>query len=480
MRARSISMNWKQAQRTENNVDGSSALERQLEQSASSEGLQQLVAIGFGDSPPTILTFTAVAEKHFKRGDNMDSRVTNSTAESGSEKGSAKHGPRLYGGVAALVLVVAAAVVAAPQLSHEAPVRTAAPATVVTVAQPLQRDLHGRLQFLGQFSPVDQVGLRAQVGGILTYIGFKDGDVVRKGALLFMIDPTPYQIKFDEGAAQVATARARLELAKTELARAQTLQKTDAGTLENVEQRSAEQRSAQATLDEAEAQVRDAKLDLDRTHVYAPFSGRMGTHLVSVGNLVSGNRGGGSPTTLLATIVSINPIYLNFDMDEGDYLNFQRDRASHESALADKVDIALSDENQFVRHGTLNFLDNRLDRASGTIHARATVPNSDWLLTPGEFGRLRVKLQSSHQVLLVPDAAVSVDQTDQMVLVAGANGVLRGKKVQTGGLRYGLRVIYSGLAPSDRVVIGGPPVAPGMKVSAKAGTIIAGSDEGSN
>jgi RND family efflux transporter MFP subunit len=158
---------------------------------------------------------------------------------------------------------------------------------------------------------VDQVELRAQVGGTLTYIGFKDGDVVRKGALLFTIDPTPYQIKFDEGTAQIATAQARLELAKTELARAQTLQKTDAGTIENVEQRSAEQRSAQAALDEAEAQVRDAKFDLDRTHVYAPFSGRMGTHLVSVGNLVSGNRGGGSSTTLLATIVSIDPIYLN-------------------------------------------------------------------------------------------------------------------------------------------------------------------------
>jgi RND family efflux transporter MFP subunit len=410
----------------------------------------------------------------------MDNTFTNSPAESGSEKRSAKHGPKLYGGIGALVVVIVAAVVVAPKPSHEAPVSAAGSATVVTVAQPLQRDLHGRLQLLGQFSPVDQVELRAQVGGTLTYIGFKDGDVVRKGALLFTIDPTPYQIKFDEGAAQIATARARLELAKNELTRAQTLQRTDAGTIENVEQRSAEQRSAQAALDEAEAQVRDAKFDLDRTHVYAPFSGRMGTHLVSVGNLVSGNRGGGSSTTLLATIVSIDPIYLNFDMSEGDYLNFQRDRASHKSALTNKVDIALSDENQFVRQGTLNFLDNSLDRASGTIHARATVANSELFMTPGEFGRVRVNLQSSHQVLLVPDAAVSADQTDRVVLVAGADGVLNEKKVQTGSLRYGLRVIYSGLAPSDRVVIGGPPVAPGMKVSAKAGTIIAGSDEGSN
>ena len=410
----------------------------------------------------------------------MDNTVINSAAESGSERSSAKQAPTLYGGIAALVLIVIAAVAVAPKLFHGAPVSAAVPTTVVTVAQPLERNLHGRLQFLGQFSPVDQVELRAQVGGTLTYIGFKDGDVVRKGALLFTIDPTPYQIKFDEGTAQIATARARLELAKTELARAQTLQKTDAGTLENVEQRSAEQRSAQAQLDEAEARVRDAKFDLDRTHIYAPFSGRLGTHLVSVGNLVSGNRGGGGSTTLLATIVSIDPIYLNFDMSEGDYLNFERDRASHKSALANKVDIALSDEHQFVRHGILNFLDNSLDRASGTIHARATVPNSDLLLTPGEFGRVRVNFQASHQALLVPDAAVSVDQTDRVVLVAGTDGVLEEKKVQTGALRYGLRVIYSGLAPSDRVVIGGPPVTPGKKVSANVGTILADSDEGSN
>lgn len=410
----------------------------------------------------------------------MDSTVINDRAESEIEEGPAKREPKLYGGIATLVLVVIAAVVVAPKLSHEAPVSAAAPATVVTVAQPLQRDVHRRLQFLGQFSPVDQVELRAQVGGTLTYIGFKDGAVVRKGALLFTIDPTPYQIKFDEATAQIAAAGARLELAKTELARAQTLQKTDAGTVENVEQRFEEQRAAQAALDQAQAHVRDAKFDLDRTHVYAPFSGRMGSHLVSVGNLVAGNRGGDSSTTLLATIVSIDPIYLNFDMSEGDYLNFQRDRASHKTELATKVDIALSDEHQFVHHGTLNFLDNSLDRASGTIHARATVHNSHLLLTPGEFGRVRVNLQASHRVLLVPDAAVSLDQTDRMVLVAGADGVLKEKKVQTGGLRYGLRVIYSGLAPWDRVVIGGPPVMPGKKVSAKAGTIIAGSDEGSN
>lgn len=410
----------------------------------------------------------------------MENTITETTTGSANAQNSVHPSPRLYVGVATLLVLVLAAAIVGPKLFHESAVSAAAPPPTVIVSEPLQRSVNGRLQFLGQFSPVDQVELRAQVGGILTYIGFKDGAVVPKGALLFVIDPTPYQIKFDESTAQVAKARARLELAAKELARAQTLQKTDAGTVENVDQKSAEQRSAQAAVDEAETLVRDAKFDLDRTRVYAPFSGRMGTHLVSVGNLVSGNRSGGSSTTLLATVVSVDPIYLNFDMSEGDYLNFQRERASHKSALANKVDISLSDESEFKRQGTLNFLDNTLDRSSGTIHARATVPNSDLLLTPGSFGRVRVNLQSSNQVFLVPDAAVRADQTDRMVLVVGPDGVAKEKKVQTGGLRFGLRVVYSGLTSSDRVVIGGTPVAPGARVSSQGGTIAASADEGSN
>jgi RND family efflux transporter MFP subunit len=206
----------------------------------------------------------------------------------------------------------------------------------------------------------------------------------------------------------------------------------------------------------------------------------MGTHLVSVGNLISGNRGGGSATTLLATIVSINPIWLNFDMSEADYLTFQRERSNKNPKLANEVEVSLSDENKFARLGTLDFLDNTLDRSSGTIHARATVPNPDLLLTPGAFGRVRVGLTTQRQVFLVPDASVSADQTDRMVLVVGPDDVVKAKKVQTGDIRYGLRVINAGLTPSDRVIIGGPPVGPGTKVSVANGTIAPDSDEGSN
>lgn len=413
----------------------------------------------------------------------MNQTDTQGTPECTREQGPSRPGIKVWGGVTALVVLVAAAVVVGPRLLHGSPASAvAAPAApAVTVSQPLQKELRGRIQLLGQFSAVDQVELRAQVGGTLNYIGFKDGDIVRKGELLFIIDPTPYQIRVDQSTAQVAKARARLELATQELSRAQTLQKTDAGSVENVEQRLGEERSAQAALDEAEALVRDAKFDLDHTRILAPFSGRIGTHLVSVGNLISGNRGGGNATTLLGVIVSLDPIYLNFDMSEADYLTFQRERTSQKAALANKVEVSLGDEARFTRQGILNFVDNTLDRSSGTIHTRATVPNRDLFLTPGAFGRVRINLSTPRQVLLVPDASVAADQTDRVALVVGPDDVVKAKKVQTGGLRYGLRVIYSGLNSSDRVIVGGgPTVAPGTKTLPRDEAIVLGSDEGQN
>lgn len=402
----------------------------------------------------------------------MNTKSSETSSQSTYGQDQTKPPIKLWGGLGALVLLVGAVAIIGPRLLRNSPVSAATPMLpAVTVSMPLQKDIHGRFQLLGQFSAVDRVELRAQVGGTLTYIGFKDGEIVRKGALLFIIDPTPYQIRVDQTTAQVANTRARLELATQELTRAQTLQKTDAGSVENVEQRLGEERSAQAALDEAEALVRDAKFDLGHTHIYAPFTGRIGTHLVSIGNLISGNRGGGNATTLLAVVVSLDPIYLNFDMSEADYLNFERERASHRAALANKVEVSLGDENRFARQGILNFLDNALDRSSGTIHARATVPNQDLFLTPGAFGRVRINQLASKDALLVPDASVSADQTDRMVLVVGSDDVVKAQKVQVGELRYGLRVIYAGLNPTDRVITGGPPVAPGAKVSTREAAI---------
>lgn len=346
------------------------------------------------------------------------------------------------------------------------------PAPVVAVSTPLQREIAPQIGFLGQFSATQHVELRAQVGGMLAEIHFKDGDIVRKGDPLFVIDPIPYQIKLSQAQAQLETANARLDLANRELDRAQTLRNEDAGSEQNVDQRNAERRAAQAAVDAAEALIRDARFDLDRTRITAPFTGRIGNHQVSVGNLVSGNRAGSGPTTLLTTIVSLDALYLDFDISEADYMAIVRERAKDKGAIPSKVQISLSDEKTFEREGTLNFIDNALNRSSGTIHARATVANADGLLTPGTFARVRLAISKPAPTLLVPDAAVLNDQANRMVLTVGADSIVKQKVVEIGELRDGLRVIRAGLDPQDKVIIDGiPTAAPGTRVSPKAGAI---------
>jgi RND family efflux transporter MFP subunit len=325
---------------------------------------------------------------------------------------------------------------------------------------------------LGQFAATEQVELRAQVGGTVTEIHFKDGDIVHKGDLLFVIDEVPYQIKLDQANAQRDSAQARLELSNRQTERSEGLRRSDAVSQEEVDQRKAEQRAAQAALLGAQAQIRDARFDLDHCRVRAPFSGRIGTHLVSVGNLIAGSRAATSPTTLLATIVSLDPIWLNFDMSESDYLAFSRERAGRSGSLAEKVELALSDEPDFHRQGTLDFIDNVLDRSSGTLHARATIPNCDLSLTPGEFARVRLTLGSAAPTLLVPDASVLADQSEHLVLSVAADGTVVPKHVQVGDLSGDLRVIRSGLTAADRVIVEGIPyAAPGSKVTARATAI---------
>jgi RND family efflux transporter MFP subunit len=403
-----------------------------------------------------------------------------------SETGSITHqrpsglGPKAWIVSATVLMVLATAGALALYSSKSSTTASAAapPAPVVTVSTPLQRDITPRLEFLGLFSAVQRVELRAQVGGTLTEIRFKDGDIVRKDDLLFVIDPTPYEIRLSQAAAQLETANARLDLATRELIRAETLKRDDAGSAQNVDQRAAEKRGAQAAVEAAKASIRDARFDLDHTRITAPFTGRIGTHLVSVGNLVAGSRAGSSPTTLLATLVSLDPIYLNFDMSESDYMTFLRQRATQKRALANSVDVSLIDETRFDRRGTLNFIDNALNRSSGTIHARASVPNSDLLLTPGGFARVRLALSTPEPTLLVPDASVLADQSEHVVLTVGPDNVVVSKKVQLGDLRSGLRVIRSGLASSDKVIIDGiPTVTPGSKVSPQVGSIQLGAEQ---
>ncbi|WGD55514.1 efflux RND transporter periplasmic adaptor subunit [Bradyrhizobium sp. CB1650] len=368
---------------------------------------------------------------------------------------------------AAALGIFGAGVVFGPEFLAPSAKANAPAAPTVTVSTPAERDVEKRLQLLGQFSAVQQVELRPQVGGTLTKISFKDGDIVREGDVLFEIDPTPYQIKLDEAKARVETARAQLELAIQQLGRADTLKQSGFGTVENADQRLAQKRAAQASLDDAQAAVRDAQFDLDHTRVTAPFTGRIGTHLVSIGNLVAGSRAATSPTTLLATLVSVDNIYLNFDLSESDYATFQQAHLQQQGPLADKVQVSINGGN-FDRNGTLDFIDNALDRSSGTIHGRATIKNTDGLLTPGAFARVRIAISKAVPTLLVPDASVLPDQSEHVVLTVGADGTVTPKKVELGDLRDGLRVITSGLTSSDRVVVAGIPIAkPGAKVIAE-------------
>jgi RND family efflux transporter MFP subunit len=388
-------------------------------------------------------------------------------------KPSRKNRVKVLIGYASLA-AIAAAVCIALHISDAGAEGAAAPAPLPTVgvSAPLQRSLEPRLEFEGQVSPVENLEIRAQVGGTLSEIRFKDGDVVHKGDVLFVIDPTPYQIKLSQATAELESARARLTLATRQLARAQQLKATDAGSVENVDQATAEKLAAQAAVDGGEALVRDAKFDLDRCTISAPFTGRIGTHLVSVGNLISGSRAGSGPTTLLTTLVSVDPVYVNFDMSEADYMTFLRERTLDHGPLANKVYISLTGDTRSDRSGTMTFIDNALDRSSGTIHARATVTNTDLVLTPGAFARVQLALEHPAATLLVPDASVLPDQTEHEVLVVAADGTVGVKKVEVGDLRGGLRVIRSGLAPTDQVIVDGIPVAsPGAKVKTTAGTI---------
>jgi len=383
------------------------------------------------------------------------------------------------GAITTLSIVAAARLTYSIRQSDAAAAATPAALPEVVVSRPLLREVDSRLGFLGQFSAVEQVELRAQVGGTLTAIHFRDGDVVQKGDLLFTIDPRPYEIRLAQANAQLETATARLELADRELVRAQALQRSLAGTAQSVDQRTADQRAAQAAVDDAKAQIRDTQFDLEHCRITAPFTGRIGTHLVSVGNLIAGSRAATSPTTLLATLVSLDPIYLDFDMSEADFLTYSREHAGLKDGVPDRVEVALSDEQKFTRQGTLDFVDNVLHRSSGTIHARATVPNPDRLLTPGEFARVRLIVGSPVATLLVPDAAVLPDQSQHIVMTVAPDSTVVPKQVETGDLRGSLRVIRSGLSPTDHVIIDGiPHAAPGMKVAPRDGAIRYAASEG--
>ena len=355
-------------------------------------------------------------------------------------------------------------------------VAQAAPASPppVTVSPPLQKEVTEWDEYTGQFAAVDYVEIRARVSGYLTEIHFTDGQIVNKGDLLFVIDPRPYEIELQQGQAQLATAEATLDLANRELARAASLREKDFVAQSTYDQRLQTMKSAAASVETGKAAVRQANLDLEFSHVTAPVTGRISQHQVSIGNLVSG--GTATTPTLLTTIVSLDPIYLNFDMSEAQLLSYERAVASGKlkSTRDNGVPVfaRLTDETEWTRSGTMNFVDNQVDRGAGTIRARAIFPNPNFFLTPGQFGRLRIPGSEPYQAILIPEAAVVTDQSSKLLMTVAEDGTVVPKLVRLGPTIDGLRVVRSGLDPKDRVIIDGLVRArPGAKVTPQIGEI---------
>ncbi len=346
------------------------------------------------------------------------------------------------------------------------------PPPPVTVAVPFQKNITEWDEFTGRFEAAKEVEIRSRVSGFLDRIAFRDGEIVRKGALLFIVDPRPFRIALEQAKAEVEQARAQLDLAANEVRRGEPLAKANTIPQSELESRQATEREAAARLKQAVARVRDAELSLEWTEVRAPISGRISDARVDVGNLISG---GQANSTVLTTIVSLDPIHFVFEASEADFLKYSRlSRAGQRPSSRDNgnpVAVRLADEKEFKHEGTMDFVDNVLDPNSGTVRGRARLSNSSFFLTPGVFGRMRL-FGGKFDALLVPDAAILSDQARKIVLTVAEDGTVGPKVVTTGPLVDGLRVIRSGLTAGDRIIIKGVQRArSGQKVTPQDGKI---------
>ena len=342
------------------------------------------------------------------------------------------------------------------------------PAPQVSVAKPVRKIVADADEYVGRFVAVDSVEVRARVSGYLDVIYFQDGQMVKKGDLLFTIDRRPFEAALDQARASLAQAKANLAFAESDLARGLNLVRGSVITQQTFEQRTQAKRVAEAAVAAQTAAVRQSSLDLEFTELRAPISGHIGDRRISPGNLVTGGTSG--TTTLLATIVSTDPIRFEFTLDEASYLRYQR-QANRSAdvegqALPVSVRLRLLDEESFAHAGKIDFLDNVIERSSGTIRARAELPNPAGTLTPGMFARIKVPTGPPSEALLVPDVAIGTEQVRKFVLVVDDHDIARVKYVTLGAVIDGMRVIQSGLDAEDRVIVNGLMRArPGVKVS---------------
>lgn len=347
---------------------------------------------------------------------------------------------------------------------------SAPPAPKVSVAVPIFRQVNEWDEFTGRLASPETVEIRARVAGYIHKVHFKEGSDVKQGDLLFTIDPRPFQAAVDRLSAELGAARARAELARGEAKRAEGLAATRAISTDTYETRVKTATQAEEAVRSAEAALQAARLELEFTEVRSPIAGRISNARVTAGNLVIG--GSTANSTLLTTVVSLDPLYCYFDADETSALRYRQlhREGKRKSALFNKVpaEMALGNEEGFPHRGEIDFVDNQMNPATGTIRARAVFENPDKLMAPGFFARVRIPGVSQYDAFLIRDSAISSDQGRSYVLVIDEGNTATYRPIKTGPLVDGLRVVREGLKQGDRIIVAGLMSArPGMKVDAQ-------------
>ena len=378
-----------------------------------------------------------------------------------------------------LLLSMGVAVLGCKQVAQAKAPLAAAP---VDAAQVITKNIRIADEFNGRVWATNSVDIRPRVTGYIERIAFREGQMVRKGDLLYVIDPRPYKDTADNARAQLDREHAAADFAKIQAERAQRLKQSDAVSQEELQNRGSDLVQSGARVKAAEAVMASAELNLSHTEVRSPIDGRISRTQFTLGNLAQADQ------TVLTTIVSVNPVYVYFDCDEQSYLRFQQSSHSGTGVGSENpVHVALANEQGFPHTGHIDFIDNQLNPNTGTIRARAVLSNPDNTLTPGLFARVQLQSATPTEALLIDDKAVLTDQDRKYIYVVGAGNVAQRKDVHLGGMSDGLRIVTSGLSPQDRVIVGGlqliylpgTPIAPKvvrMEPSAVDPTNIAAAD----
>jgi RND family efflux transporter MFP subunit len=326
------------------------------------------------------------------------------------------------------------------------------PAVQVTTAKPIEREVVNYAEFTGNTAAVNSVDIRARVTGYLNKIAFQAGAIVQAGDLLFVIDQRPYQAALDQAQANVDSAKAQLELAEANFQRSKKLMEGAVIDAQTFQTQVATRDQAAATLSANEAALETAKLNLEFTEIRSPIDGQTSVYNYSIGNLIVG--GDSSSSGILTTVVSINPIWVYFNADERSLLDFQQ-MVQPADRQSTPVEMKLANESTFGRTGVIDFVDNQVDPATGTIRVRGAFPNKDRVLRPGLFVEVRVPISGPHKSLLISDLSIGYDQGQPIVYVVGKDNIATAKPVKLGVSWEGLREVESGIAADDRVVVNG-------------------------